>query len=369
MKFKGDYQSFLLWARRRAAELCADFDHMPPVNIELGNREEFERLGIQARYTPDARRLIEFSPGGIDRHWNEKYGYADYVGLEKLLVHEMTHGWVHWMGLWSDFAQGHNEWYVWKAHQFKLGLPATRHRWPEVIPFHEEVKNGWHPGVLSFGDWRALVGAARGLDPCRYESTDLVANGRVIAGMEAKLGPDGWRKIAPALERCNPEVANYRVIMEVAAQAPCNRWHLIKRALRRWSVSFDESELAGSLGSLPGGMWRETIRKWCRAAVIMEGWEALNTGRIEEEYESVRPKLLGCAWAVALCGPLFRLVEVLKERFDAEGGEVPVFVDRAELRCWDEEESHLYCESTRFNFLTQEPRPSIYEFFRLVLAC
>jgi hypothetical protein len=114
------------------------FDNMPSVPIVLGEPNEFNENDELALYDRESK-TIRVAP-----NWS---GYDAAFRMTDDLVHELTHAWVDLMGLWTDFAEGHNEWFFWKTKQVaKDTLDSFVGFYPETSPIVEKIKLGWTPG-------------------------------------------------------------------------------------------------------------------------------------------------------------------------------------------------------------------------------
>lgn len=368
MSYRPDFDGILRWLRERAAHFLRvfDFDGMPPVHVAFGRQEDFN--GITARYLPGPACVIEFSPAFIASCWNAGGGFWDLPKLDKVLLHECVHRWADWMGYHNDEAEGHNKWFLWKAHEVGLDLPATRHRWPEIIPLHEEVKLGWDPRAMGLEDWRELAGAARGWEWDRWEP--LVARCRVIEAMGAKVAPRYWPRVLRAVGRLNPSLPDYKIILEIEARAPSEEWHELRRVLERWGASY--REVVDELKRRPPDTWPETIGMWREPALVMEHWGSAAPSEIVAEFRRVWPVLRGLVEAIKRSGPLCRFVARVKDRFDREFNWVGGFGwANSSAHEWEDdyaEEELMVNLSGATHLHFDKPEADIYRFFDLVLA-
>lgn len=369
MSYTADLVGILRWLRERARVFLteSDFDGMPEVPVRYGRQEDFD--GITARYLPTPVRVIEFSPGFVASCWNAGGGFWDLPKLEKVLLHELVHAWVDWVRCWSYDSGGHNEWFVWKAHQVGLDLPATRYHWRDIIPLHEEVKRGWDPGAIRLDDWGELVLAAGGWARKSWES--LVSDCRVIAGLEAEVAADDWPRVLEAVGRLHPSVSDYKIILEIERRAPSEEWREIRRVLELWSISY--LGLVDALKCAPPETWPKTIGMWHETVLVMEHWNSALLSDIVDEFGRVRSLLYGLVGAIKRCDPLCRFIGRLKERFDGEFNWVSSFGwKNSSAHEWEddysEEELMVNLAESNYHHYFEKPDPDIYRFFHLVLA-
>src|SRR5205085_5921782 len=73
----------------------------------------------------------------IHPSWNSR---SDIKQLTDLIKHELVHAWVHWKGLYTGFANGHNEAFLRKCMELDVDVLHLRHTYPETIGIIEKLQ-------------------------------------------------------------------------------------------------------------------------------------------------------------------------------------------------------------------------------------
>jgi hypothetical protein len=360
MRRKLDCGEILPWLIKTSDDFSREFfDGMPPVTFTCAKQKDCH--DIEARYC-HTTRVVEFSPGFIKSCWKGKRRFWDLGRLRVTLLHELIHAWVDWKGLWSEFGNGHNEWFLYKAWSLGLNVHAVRGRWPETGPLDDDIRLGWDPSIIKFSDWRALIRAAKGWEHKDWE--DLVLSCRLIADSEAGMSAYDWRRVLAALKRCNPIVSDYKVVLEIERRVPLNDWWGLRRMAELGEIPYYKADKNFSCGH--AHRWSEIVQRSYRVVQIIEHWGGASVYHVAEEFGHARPTLLENTEAIKCCKPLRELFARLWTGFNEEAASADRFANELVRNCADDEQLALYSEPNRLCF--QKPDTDIYQFFRLVFA-
>lgn len=354
MKRQGTPQELLEWLRGEAERLSSlyfdeEMQKMPRVRIELGMQEDL--TGVMAHYIPSKRR-IEFSPGFLESCWMEKKGVWDFSRARDILQHELSHGWVDWKGKWTGFAGFHNEWFLWKAHHVGVNLGTTRDKWQEVIPLHDEIKRGWNPFHISFGEWRRLVEATEDWKSKSWHC--LLDDCQAIEEIENSIAPENWPRIVKEMGRWNRFIHGYGVIKSIKTHRSFyDLLEIIETIERRGQPVYEFIE---ELQRRSVKEWDEAIEKWGEVIWAVNRWTICPSSETIEDFRSMPNEM---RQVILNCKPLTRLI---KHIFDEVCDAVNSFIREVERSSYeDEEEVYLYSELNRF--CLQKPDMETYEFF------
>ncbi|HYP00563.1 MAG TPA: hypothetical protein VER76_10275 [Pyrinomonadaceae bacterium] len=123
------FDEVLTWLRKEAEDyIRSKFDRMPPVIIKCG--EHLQDSDIDALYTRYTR-VIEFAPHFLAACTDAGKPIWKWA-LKNVLLHELIHAWVDWIGEWTDESDGHNEVFLRKAFQLGLTLTGTLNKYPRA---------------------------------------------------------------------------------------------------------------------------------------------------------------------------------------------------------------------------------------------
>jgi hypothetical protein len=99
------------------------FDSMPVPKVEVWWNDIYFHYADCVAFCTE-RGTIVFSHSYVQR-----VGKRD---LDNTIKHELTHSWVFWKGLHSNFAEGHNAAFIKKAQQLGIDLNSVFLRYPET---------------------------------------------------------------------------------------------------------------------------------------------------------------------------------------------------------------------------------------------
>lgn len=337
-----DCGEIIPWLVKTAADFSREvFDGMPPVTFRCAKQKDCR--GIEARYIC-GERVIEFSPGFIASCWKKKRRFWDLGKLWGTLLHELVHAWVDWKGLGSEFAEGHNEWFLWKAHCLRINLAPTRARYgPALIELHEEIKRGWNPTFMSLGEWRGFANALEGWDRKDWET--LLSDCRVIERIEKRMPADAWHRVVEDVNRWNPFVSDYELVKNIDTYVPADLLYWVVVALGGWHIP--AYELVNDLRGRSPHSLGEYVGKWRDAIWAIEQWERAPARTILNELESLHADEQGeIARIVSRCEPLRKVLARVKEQFYREIDEVNRNAAHLGIGCsedWDD--IYLYAEA------------------------
>jgi hypothetical protein len=119
------------------------FDGMPSVPITLGKPESF-RNGVMAHYLP--------SMNAIELHPLWAHDGINFGDIKNSIKHELAHAWVHWKGLKGVVLKdgecgGHNEYFLWKAHELKVDIDYLFAKYPQALPVWQRIQSSWKPSL------------------------------------------------------------------------------------------------------------------------------------------------------------------------------------------------------------------------------